>query len=358
MNQMYRFVRVLGALLGMLLGVALASIGGGGTGGGLFAESPIGGFLLAVWVVAWLVMGLLILPYLTIAPAGWLMHEVQELSTGEFVTAVIGLVVGLLMGLLLGLPLSRFPDPYGRYLPIGVSLVLGLGMLGLTVAKRHDLLEAIEALGLVPRPRSEVPVESGPRIVVDTSAIIDGRIADIVASGFLFGTLVVPRFVLGELQHIADQSDPRKRNRGRRGLEILTQLQKSDRMGVEIDETDYPGIAEVDAKLVALARAQGSAILTNDFNLNRVAELQGIRILNVNSLANAVKPAFLPGEAVHVKVIQEGKEPGQGVGFLDDGTMIVVEGGLRFLDRELDVTVTRVLQTVAGRMVFAQPNPD
>ena len=358
MTQMYRFVRVLGAILGMLLGVGLASFGGNGTGSGLFAETPAGGFLLAVWVVAWLVMGLLLLPYLTIEPAGWLMRQVQELSTGEFVTAVVGLVVGLLMGLLLGLPLSRFPDPYGRYLPIGVSLVLGLGMLGLTVAKRHDLMEAIEALGLVPVRTPEPPAPAGPRIVVDTSAVIDGRIADIVASGFLFGTLVVPRFVLGELQHIADQADPRKRNRGRRGLEILSQLQKSDRMTVEIDESDYPGIAEVDAKLVALARAQGSAILTNDFNLNRVAELQGIRILNVNSLANAVKPAFLPGEAVHVKVIQEGKEPGQGVGFLDDGTMIVVEGGVRFLDRELDVTVTRVLQTVAGRMVFAQPNPD
>lgn len=358
MHPMYRFVRILGAILGMLVGIALASVGVGGTGGGLFAESPVGGFLLAVWVVAWLVMGLLVLPYLTIEPAGWLMRQVQALSTGEFVTAVIGLVVGLLMGLLLGLPLSRFPDPYGRLLPIGVSLVLGLGMLGLTVAKRHDLLEAIEALGLVPRPQPERPTPTGPRIVVDTSAIIDGRIADIVASGFLFGTLVVPRFVLAELQHVADQSDPRKRNRGRRGLEILTQLQKSDRMAVEIDETDYPAIPEVDAKLVALAHAQGSAILTNDFNLNRVAELQGIRILNVNSLANAVKPAFLPGESMRVKVIQEGKESGQGVGFLDDGTMIVVEGGLRFLDHELDVTVTRVLQTVAGRMVFAQPSPD
>ncbi|TAM67779.1 MAG: TRAM domain-containing protein, partial [Chloroflexota bacterium] len=153
-------------------------------------------------------------------------------------------------------------------------------------------------------------------------------------------------------------SDAHKRSRGRRGLEILSQLQKEELLPIEISEQDFPAIDEVDAKLVALARDRGAAILTNDFNLNRVADLQGIRILNVNSLANAVKPAFLPGEELRVRVIQDGKEPGQGVGFLDDGTMIVIEGGQRFLDRDLEVTVTRVLQTVAGRMVFAHPRLD
>jgi len=236
--------------------------------------------------------------------------------------------------------------------------VLGLGMLGLTVAKRHDLLEAIDALGLLPQRSVPAAEQSAPWIVVDTSAIIDGRIADIAGSGFLFGTLIVPRFVLLELQHIADHPDPNKRNRGRRGLEILATLQKEDRLPVEVTEQDFPEIEEVDAKLVALAKQRGAAILTNDFNLNRVAELQGIRVLNVNQLANAVKPAFLPGEELRIRVIQEGKEPGQGVAFLDDGTMIVVEGGSRFLDRDLDVTVTRVLQTVAGRMVFAHPRLD
>ena len=176
-----------------------------------------------------------------------------------------------------------------------------------------------------------------------------------MGSGFLFGTLIVPRFVLQELQHIADHPDANKRNRGRRGLEILSTLQKDERLPVEITDQDFPEIDEVDAKLVALAKARDAAILTNDFNLNRVADLQGIRVLNVNHLANAVKPAFLPGEELRIRVIQEGKEAGQGVGFLDDGTMIVVEGGARFLDRDLDVTVTRVLQTVAGRMVFAHP---
>ena len=188
--------------------------------------------------------------------------------------------------------------------------------------------------------------------------LIDGRIAEIVDSGFIYGTLVVPRFVLEELQHIADSSDALRRNRGRRGLEILNRMQRDPRTPVEIVDDEAPGIAEVDAKLVELAKRRSRVVLTNDFNLNRVAELQGVRVMNINSLANAVKPAVLPGEELRVKVIQEGKEAGQGVGFLDDGTMIVVEGGARLIDRDVDVSVTRVLQTVAGRMIFAQPRLD
>jgi uncharacterized protein YacL len=350
-----RNIRLLGAALGGLVGLALAA------SARLFEESPMGGSLLAAWVVAWIVVGFAILPYLTVVPAGWLIRQIQQLSTAEFVTAVVGLLLGLLMGLLLGLPLALFPAPLGTWLPIGVSLFLGLGMLGLTVAKRDDLLVAAEAIGLVRRPRTEldqVATTGDPRIVVDTSAIIDGRIKDIVESGFVYGTLVVPKFVLEELQHIADSSDTLRRNRGRRGLEILAQMQKDSPTPIEIVDEPLPDIGEVDAKLVALARARSKAILTNDYNLNRVAELQGVRVLNVNSLANAVKPAVLPGEELRVRVIQEGKEAGQGVGFLDDGTMIVVEGGVRYIDKDLDVAVTRVLQTVAGRMIFAQPRLD
>ncbi|HXU86780.1 MAG TPA: PIN domain-containing protein [Verrucomicrobiae bacterium] len=352
---MIRNIRLLGAALGGLVGLALAA------SARLFEESPMGGSLLAAWVVAWIVVGFAILPYLTVVPAGWLIRQIQQLSTAEFVTAVVGLLLGLLMGLLLGLPLALFPAPLGTWLPIGVSLFLGLGMLGLTVAKRDDLLVAAEAIGLVRRPRTEldqVATTGDPRIVVDTSAIIDGRIKDIVESGFVYGTLVVPKFVLEELQHIADSSDTLRRNRGRRGLEILAQMQKDSPTPIEIVDEPLPDIGEVDAKLVALARARSKAILTNDYNLNRVAELQGVRVLNVNSLANAVKPAVLPGEELRVRVIQEGKEAGQGVGFLDDGTMIVVEGGVRYIDKDLDVAVTRVLQTVAGRMIFAQPRLD
>jgi uncharacterized protein YacL len=219
-----RYIRILGAALGGLIGLVLAT-----TGDGLFAESQYPGALLAVWVVAWLVVGFAILPYLTVVPAAWLITRVEALSTAEFVTAVIGLLIGLLMGLLLGLPLGGLPAPWGTWLPLAVSIGLGLGMLGLTVAKRKDLLIAAEAVGFLRPVTSERQVGIGrgePRIVVDTSAIIDGRIAEIVESGFIYGTLVVPRFVLDELQHIADSSDALRRNRGRRGLDILNRMQK------------------------------------------------------------------------------------------------------------------------------------
>ena len=352
---MVRYIRVLGALLGGSIGLVLAT-----SGGGLFKGFEAAGALVALWVVAWIVVGFGVLPYLTIVPARWLVRRVEELSTAEFVTAVAGLLIGLLMGLLLGLPLAGLPAPFGQWLPLGVSIFLGLGMVGLTVAKRQDLLLAAETVGLVRRPTAdaEQAADGDPRIVVDTSAIIDGRIAEIVESGFIYGTLVVPKFVLEELQHIADSSDTLRRNRGRRGLEILARMQKGSSTPVEIIDDAVPEVAEVDAKLVALARARSRVILTNDFNLNRVAELQGVRVMNINSLANAVKPAVLPGEELRVRVIQEGKEAGQGVGFLDDGTMIVVEGGARHIDRDVDVSVTRVLQTVAGRMIFAQPRLD
>ena len=353
---MIRYIRVLGAAIGGLVGLATAA-----AEEGLFSGSTYAGALIAVWVVAWIVVGFGLLPYLTVVPAMWLIRRVEELSTAEFVTAVVGLLLGLLMGLLLGFPLSSFPDPFGRILPLGVSLFLGLGMVGLTVAKRKDLVLAAETIGLVRRPDPEREARERvgePHIVVDTSAIIDGRIAEIVESGFIYGTLVVPRFVLDELQHIADSSDTLRRNRGRRGLDILSRMQKDASTPVEVLEVQVPDESEVDAKLVALARARSKVILTNDFNLNRVAELQGVRVMNINSLANAVKPAVLPGEELRVRVIQEGKEAGQGVGFLDDGTMIVIEGGARHIDKELDVSVTRVLQTVAGRMIFGLPRLD
>jgi len=344
---------LLGGALGGLIGITLVI-----TNQGPFMEPPAAGALVVVWVVAWIVAGFTVLPYLTVVPASRLLRAVQELSTAEFVAAVIGGLIGLLMGLLLGSPLSAFPQPLGTWLPLGVSIFLGFGMIGLTVAKRQDLIVAAEAMGLIRRLDADAATHRGdPHVVVDTSAIIDGRIADIVESGFLFGTLVVPRFVLEEVQHIADASDPLRRARGRRGLEILSRMQKDTPTPVVIVEDDGEG-GEVDARLIGLAKRYSQAILTNDFNLNRVAELQGIRVLNLNALANAVKPAVLPGEELRIRVIQQGREPGQGVGFLDDGTMIVVEGGSRLLDRDVDVSVTRVLQTVAGRMIFAQPRAE
>jgi uncharacterized protein YacL len=344
-----RTIRFLGAALGGLVGITLVI-----TQLAVFQPAPGSTLLVGAWVLAWIVLGFTLLPYLTVIPALAALRAVQQLSTAEFVTAIIGLFLGLLLGLLLGLPLSALPSPIGTLAPLGISIFLGLAMVGLTVAKRHDLISAAESIGLLRRAPTDA-VAAVPHILVDTSAIIDGRIADIAESGFLFGVLEVPRFVLDEVQRLADSSDTLRRTRGRRGLEILGRMRKSESTPVQVIDEDVPGTPEVDSKLVALAKKDGRAVLTNDLNLNRIADLQGVRVLNVNSLANAVKPALLPGEDLRVKVIQPGKDAGQGVGYLDDGTMVVVEGGARSIDAEVDVTVTRVLQTVAGRMVFAHP---
>ena len=190
--------------------------------------------------------------------------------------------------------------------------------------------------------------------ILDTSAIIDGRIEDISETGFLEGTLIIPQFVLKELQHIADSSDSLKRNRGRRGLDILHKLQKNVDISVQIVEKDFPGIKEVDAKLVELGKFQNAKIITNDFNLNKVAELQGVPVLNVNKLANALKPVVLPGEIMNVYIIKEGKEYGQGVAYLDDGTMVVIDNARNSIGQNVEVSVTSVLQTTAGRMIFGK----
>jgi uncharacterized protein YacL len=348
-----RIIRLIGAAIGALAGLGFV----------LAAESPFEktgtpGLLIPIWVAAWIAVGFLLFPYLTVVPAERLIRGVQAMSTAEFVAAVVGLLIGLLIALLLGLPLSALPDPYNHYLPIGISICFGLGMLGLTVAKREDLVAAAEAAGFIRRGEGQASPSGETQVVVDTSAIIDGRIADIVDSGFLYHRLLIPHFVLDELQRIADSSDTQRRARGRRGLEILARLQKDGPTPVEIITDDPAEASDVDAKLVALARARGAAILTNDFNLNRVADLQSIRVLNINSLANALKPALLPGDTLRIKIITEGKEAGQGVGYLDDGTMIVVEGGARLVGRELEILVTRVLQTVMGRMVFAQAHEE
>jgi uncharacterized protein YacL len=345
-----RTIRFLGAALGGLIGIVLviAQLA-------VFQPAPGAPVLVVGWVIAWIVLGYTLLPYLTVIPAMSALRAVQQLSTAEFVTAIIGLFLGLLLGLLLGLPLSALPSPIGTVAPLGISIFLGLAMVGLTVAKRHDLITAAESMGLIRRSPADGGGGGVPRILVDTSAIIDGRIADIADSGFLFGVLEVPRFVLDEVQRLADSSDSLRRTRGRRGLEILARMRKSGTTPVQVIDEDVPGTPEVDSKLVALAKKNGRAVLTNDLNLNRIADLQGVRVLNVNSLANAVKPALLPGEELRIRVIQPGKDAGQGVGYLDDGTMVVVEGGAKAIDSEVEVTVTRVLQTVAGRMVFAHP---
>jgi uncharacterized protein YacL len=349
---MTNFVRLFGGSLGVLVAIALAS----GAGIPPLDTRTLGGFLMLVgWIGAWFVIGYSILPYITFVPARWLIRRVLDLSTGEFITAVAGLIVGLVIGLLLGLPMANLPEPYNWILPLGTVIVTGLGMMGLTVAKRNDLEDALRTAGILKTPDYSDHDHSGPLVYVDTSALIDGRINDVVASGFLYGTMIVPRFVVDELQSIADNRDQARRVRGRRGLEVLAVLQKDPRVAVELSDEDPQNVDKVDAKLIELASRRSAGILTNDFNLNRVAQLHDVRVLNMNQLANALKPAFLPGDPLKVKVIQQGKEPGQGLAYLDDGTMIVVEGGGEMIEKDVDVTVVRVLQTVAGRMVFAQP---
>lgn len=296
------------------------------------------------------ILGLAFTPHVTTRPFFWVRDRIREATAHTIVAGIIGLIVGLILSALLSLPLSLLPYPLGRILPFVAAVVFGY--LGTTTMMSRGR----EILGLVGiRLSYEGGRERGDIILLDTSVIIDGRIADISQTGFIRGTLIVPRFVLNELQHIADSPDILRRNRGRRGLEILNRMQKDHAVPVQISDMDAKEIREVDSKLVKLARDLKCPILTNDFNLIKIAELQGVEVLNINALANAVKSVVLPGETISIQVIQEGKELGQGVGYLDDGTMVVVEDGRRYIGETIEVTVTRVLQTMAGRMIFAQP---
>ena len=271
--------------------------------------------------------------------------------------SLTGLISGLIIAALLAFPFSMLPDPFRSILPFIGVLVFGYLGVAVFVMRQNDIFSILR----INLPgRSSQGNDGGPHrdsartILLDTSVVIDGRISDITRTGFLVGTLLIPRFVLNELQYIADSADGLRRQRGRRGIEVLSQLQKDPTIPVRISDIDIEGVREVDDKLVILARQLRCPILTNDYNLNRVAELQGVAVLNVNELANAVKSVLLPGEALAVNIIQEGKESGQGVGYLDDGTMVVVEDGRDHLNTKATVVVTKVLQTAAGRMIFAR----
>jgi uncharacterized protein YacL len=342
---------------------------------------PISTGLIVAITAASGILAFAITPFVVFPPARWVLHLIRHTEVSDLIAAAVGLLVGLVIALLASNPLSQIQFlRLGQWLPTSALVIfVAIGMTTALVRKDdfarlitanwtagraarraaredrdHDDDEREEPSRL--RDRFSVKKNRGvDRILVDTSAIIDGRIADISETGFIFGTLVVPRFVLEELQHIADSADSMRRARGRRGLDILQRLQKEPAIQVEITDADAESIPEVDGKLVKLARQWHCPIVTNDFNLNRVAELQGVKVLNINELAHAVKPILLPGEEMQVKIMQEGKELNQGVGYLDDGTMIVVENGKLLMGQSVDVTVTRVLQTVAGRMIFAHP---
>jgi uncharacterized protein YacL len=297
-----------------------------------------------------------IIPIIFSQPIERVQGRLRRLSLLQIGLGGVGLTAGLIVSVLLVPALSRLPAPADWIAPLVAAVVMG-GAGVVLLAGRGSELSALfgRRFSVVPNGGNGKGWNNGQHFLVDTSAIIDGRIADISEAGFIQGSLVLPRFVLDELRHIADSPDALRRNRGRRGLDILNRLQKESPVPIEITDNDYGDVQEVDSKLVKMASTLSWPIITNDFNLNRVAELEGVRVLNINQLANAVKSVVLPGEEMAIRVIQEGKEAGQGVGFLDDGTMVVVEGGKRHLNDEIEITVTRVLQTVAGRMIFAQP---
>ena len=307
------------------------------------------------------IFGFALAPWLVIAPARAARNALRQMPIADLVGATIGLAIGLLLAALLAFPVSRLPAPFGNIVPLILAVFFGYLGAAVFVARQSDLVHLLQRDKSLPAPlsmqgkaQSEAVIQR-PTLLLDTSVIIDGRIADVAKSGFLLGTLAVPRFVLNELQYIADSSDSLRRNRGRRGLEVLDKLQNTPEVDIIFIDQDPSDATQVDDKLISLARQTGAIVVTNDYNLNRVARLQGVQILNINELANAVKSVFLPGEEIPLRIIQEGKESGQGVGYLEDGTMVVVENGRRFINQEVLVQVTKVLQTNAGRLIFAVP---
>ncbi len=343
---------------------------------GVFLGHPLGTLFQEIWadnniplivyqIITTLVVGFvgfLIAPWISIKPVTAIRKRLNKVSAQTLFYGFIGLICGLIAAALLAYPISLLPAPLGSILPfVGVLLFGYLGSV-LFVARQEELQSIFRSLskkGGASDEKSEASgLQDSRRILVDTSAIIDGRIADIARTGFIPGRLLIPRFVLNELQYVSDSADNLRRQRGRRGMEVLAELQKDPAIPVTITDIDVEGVREVDERLIVLARQLSCPILTNDYNLNRVAELQGVSILNINELANAVKAILLPGETLEMKIIQEGKEYGQGVGYMEDGTMVVVENGHKFIGKTITISVTKVLQTAAGRMIFAKPEND
>ncbi len=345
-------------LIARIIGLILVALGG------LAAADQIAEwFPVLVDYITWVrviagflgaLLGFVVAPWLSTRPFRHLRRLIQQSPPHTLLSAILGLFVGLAFGALTAYPLSQLPGTLGEVAPFIVAVLFGyLGILVSTA--RSDILQVIRERFLPPEEECEELTLKAPPILLDTSVIIDGRISDICSTGFVQGELVVPLFVLNELQHIADSSDTLRRNRGRRGLEILRHLQEESPVPVHITDEDVESVKEVDDKLITLAKMKGGSVLTNDYNLNRVAELQGVPVLNVNELANAVKTVLLPGESFSIHVLQEGKEIDQGVGYLDDGTMVVIEGGRDHIGETTPVVVNKVLQTAAGRMIFARP---
>lgn len=290
----------------------------------------------------------------------YLERSAQKVPVIDIVFAGMGALIGLVISVLLS-SLIRIESVIFTIITVIVTIIITVLCADICVRKKEEIMHVFSSIrksGGSKELKSKTSGERGCPKVLDTSVIIDGRIFDICETGFIESTLVIPTFVLDELRHIADSSDSLKRTKGRRGLDILNKIQKELSIKVEIWEGDFKDIKEVDIKLLKLAQTLNGKVITNDYNLNKVAELQGVPVLNINELANAVKPVLLPGEVMKTVVIKDGKEAGQGIAYLDDGTMIVIEDGKKFIGENIMVTVTSVLQTAAGRMIFAKPKED
>ena len=341
-----------------IIGMLVFAVIGGYYGNQLLAsDASLSTRYTIVATLIGMLAGLILTPYISTRPVRFIRKNLNRLPVESILIILAGLIAGLIVAALLAFPLSLLPDPFGEILPfVGVCIFVYFGV-SLFASRQNDIAGIFTNISNKQEDNGSSSWQKMNRtILLDTSVIIDGRVADIAKTGFLPGTMLIPRFVLLELQYVADSSDAMRRQRGRRGMEVLSELQKGSAVSVRISDIDVDGVKEVDDKLVILARQMKCPILTNDYNLNRIAEIQGVTILNINELANSVKSVVLPGEILHVTVIQEGKEFGQGVGYMEDGTMVVVENGNKYLNKELQVSITKVLQTAAGRMIFAKPD--
>ncbi len=308
-----------------------------------------------IFALVGMLVGLILTPWVTVRPWRFIRQMIGENPVDVLFTGLVGLVIGAVIGLLLAYPRAQLEPPLGRLLPALVSLLAAYMGLTIFTVRSREIWSLLGDRATFRPGRSFGSGAAERQILMDTSVLIDGRIVDIAKTGFLGGTLIVPRFVISELHQVADSSDPLRRNRGRHGLAKLNELQRDATVPFKIIEDDVPAIAEVDDKLVALAVQMKAIVLTNDYPLNRIAEAQGVTVLNVNALANAVRSIYLPGDTLPIRIIQEGREADQGIGYLEDGTMVVVEGGKAYMDRTINVSVTKFINKDTGRMFFATP---
>jgi len=350
-----RFVQVVFLLIGSILGIMFLPV--------LYEWIGIDHILLLNNPYVSAILGAIIFYIMTFWAVRHVVNFIKRLEELllnapilDLIFGTIGAILGLLVAFLVNFAIEGIRLPIiNDVVPILLTLIFGYLGFRVGFKKRDELFNLLAGRGSKRRAEEEKEPSAANVKLLDTSVIIDGRIADICKTGFLEGTIVIPQFVLEELQHIADSSDVLKRNRGRRGLDILNKIQKELPIKVEVYEGDFEDIQEVDSKLVKLAKLLNGTVVTNDFNLNKVCELHQVKVLNINDLANALKPVVLPGEEMVVHIIKDGKEEDQGIAYLDDGTMIVVEDGRNYIGKTIHVLVTSVLQTSAGRMIFAKP---